>query len=370
MRIPLFKPHFPEPTRRAVTSDIDAILSTGKLMMGPHKDALEDGLRRACAREHAVSVNTCTTALTICLKHFGAEGGEILVPSGTFLTSVSSVLFAGGTPVLVDMNPETLSFDLADLRRKLTPRTKGLVWVHLTGVISPEYKEILAFAKENGLFVIEDCAHALGARVPEGPAGSLGDAGCLSFYPTKIVTSGTGGAIVTDDAALARFAVKMRLFCKDPETQAIDGLGNDWFLDEIRACVAQHQLALLDEQLARRRAVAAAYDAALAGTPGLRLLHLPQGNLSSYYQYPVFLDQGIDHAALTKALAANHGVQAKKIYVPTHEENCFRHLDDGSLGRTAATLHASLCLPVYVTMSDEEIRTVTDGLKAELAVLR
>lgn len=363
MKTPLFKPYFPEDCRRRILADVDEILTTGKLMLGAHKDALEAGFAQLCGVPHAVSVNTCTTALTLCLKYFGAEGHDVLVQSGSFLTSVSSVLFAGGRPVLVDLNPATLGPALDDLERKITPQTKGLVWVHLTGIVSPEYEAILEFARSRGLFVIEDCAHALGAEVAAGRAGSLGDAGCFSFYPTKIITSGTGGMVTTADPELKSYVELMRLFCRHKD--GINCVGNDWFLDEIRCCVARHHLAELDAQLARRREIAALYDRELAGVPGITLLSRPADNLPSFYQYPVFLDLDRDHAALLAALKARE-IEAKKIYDPVHRENAFRHLDKGGLERTDAALGSSVCLPLFVEMGDDQVRAVAGALKAEL----
>ena len=203
--------------------------------------------------------------------------------------------------------------------------------------------------------------------------GSLGDAGCFSFYPTKIITSGTGGMISTSDPGLEEYARQTRIFGKVLEggnKGEIIRFGNDWFLDEIRCCVAKHQLGLLDEILAGRRAVAARYRQALEGVPGISLLEQPQGLDFSYYQFPVFLDPGPDPASrrdsLAKALKDKHGVEAKAIYKPTHRETAFRVYDNGSLSRTEDTLDRSLCLPVYLGMTDQEFETVVNGLRAEL----
>ena len=150
------------------------------------------------------------------------------------------------------------------------------------------------------LFVIEDAAHAHGAKVDGRPAGSFGDASCFSFYPTKILTSGTGGILLTDDDALAKFAREMRIFGKEAETGEIIHLGNDWFLDEIRACIAFHHAGELQMQVARRQAIAARYMAALANQPGLRLLDVPAGSEPAWYQFPIFLDDAADREALIK----------------------------------------------------------------------
>ncbi len=363
IRIPLFKPYFPPESRRAILDDLDQVLASGRLMNGPFQARLEESFGRAVGAPHAVSVNSCTTALTVCLRYFGADGADVLVPSGSFVTSVSSILFAGGRPILVDMNPATLSFDLADLERKLTPRTKGLVWVHLTGVISPEYAEVIRFAGDHGLFVIEDCAHALGASIDGRPAGSLGDAGCYSFYPTKIITSGTGGMITGADADLAAFAREMRMFGKRAEDGEIVRLGNDWFLDEIRCCVAFHQLEGLATNLAARRAVAADYYRGLGDVPGLTMLDHPSGAQPSFYQFPVFLAGGEERDRVRDELKQTHGIETKGIYKPTHREIVLQKYDDGRLARTEQTLDRSLCLPIYPDLTAEQVGEVIGRLR-------
>lgn len=369
MTIPLFRPTFPSATRAAILADIDRILESGALMPGPHNQALEAALRTMVGVEHAATVNSCTTALTVALSYLGVQGGEVLVSSAAFITSVSSIMFAGGTPVLVDINPRTLSFSLDDLRRKVTSKTRGLVWVHLTGVISPEAEQIMAFAGENRLFIVEDCAHALGASLGRYQAGAMGDAACFSFYPTKIVTSGTGGALVTRISALDAYARKMRVFGKDPRTNVVDALGNDWFLDEIRACVAEHHLRCLPEQAGRRQSIAARYNSAFSSLPGIELPDVPPYSRPSYYQYPVLLRDRACQEQVAQRLADLHGIQSKKIYLPTHEEACLKFLDDGTLRQSEETLHRSLCLPIHPAMSDLEVEKVIDSFQKELAEL-
>jgi dTDP-4-amino-4,6-dideoxygalactose transaminase len=135
------------------------------------------------------------------------------------------------------MNPETFSFDLEDLARKLTPNTKGVIWVHMIGIISQEYQKIVNFCRDHELFLIEDCAHAHGAEIDGKMAGTLGDAGCFSFFPTKVLTTGTGGMITTNNAELMVYAKEVRLLGRHIETGEIVHKSNDWFMDEIRACI-------------------------------------------------------------------------------------------------------------------------------------
>jgi dTDP-4-amino-4,6-dideoxygalactose transaminase len=259
-----------------------------------------------------------------------------------------------------------MSFDMVSLEKKCTPRTKGLIWVHLTGLMASNYRAILDFAKKRGLFVIEDCAHAHGARVDGREAGSLGDVGCFSFFPTKLMTSGVGGMITTNDARLDRFAREMRFFGRNLDAGEVVREGNDWVMDEFRACVAVAQFGEFDAMLARRRAIAGLYQRALANQPGLRLPFVPDNVEHAYYQFPVFLNDRAAAVRAGKALAEKHGIQAKRIYLPVHEEKMFAQYDDGSFRGAEDMLHRSLCLPMHAALSDDDIERASAALVAEV----
>lgn len=366
----LTRPHFPAEVRHAIGRDIDGILESGRLMMGPWAKKFEALFATLTGCEHAVSVSTATNALQITLSHIGIEGKDVLVPAGSFITDVSVIEFAGGRPILVDMNPRSLALDLDDLKRKLTPQTTAMIWVHLTGMIAEDFQAIQGFARDHNLFLLEDASHAHGATVDGVSAGGLGDAGVFSFYPTKIVTSGTGGMLTTDNAALARFARELRLFGKQEGTGEVVHYGNDWFLDEIRACVGYHHACLLSDQIETRRALANQYHQCLANQPGLRLLEVPNTVNPAWYQYPVFLDEDIDRAALMTVLKSTHGFEAKGIYRPTHEEHIFRRFDDGSLRHTEETLHRSLCLPMHPGLAEQDVSRISEALVREIRAQR
>lgn len=363
--IQISRPHFSDDQRRSILNGIADILATGRLMMGPYLAKLERDFSAYTGTTYSVGVNSCTTALQICLMYFGAEGFEVLVPAAAFTTDLSAPRWSGAKPVLVDIDPTTLSFDLKDLQRKLTPRCKGIVWVHLTGLISPQHQAIVDFAKQNNLFLLEDCAHAQGASVDGRKAGSIGTAGCFSFFPTKLMTCGSGGMITTNDPALDRFAREMRLFGRSVETGEVVREGNDWFLDEFRACIAGAQLADLDTMLSRRRAIGRRYHDVLANQPGISLIDAPI-ETNAFYQFPVFLDKRVNAAELGKALGQKHGIQAKRIYLPVHEEKIFHEYDDPSLKVTEDVLHRSLCLPMHPELTDSEIERIGAALVGEV----
>jgi perosamine synthetase len=369
MSIPFTKPYFSPEARHEILSAIDGVLASGRLMLGEQTERFERAFAEYIGTAHGVSTNTCTTALQIALMHYVVRGCEVLVPSASFITDVSVVRWAGGTPVLVDCDPATLSFDLDDLRRKVTSRTRAVIWVHLTGIVSSSWREIVAFAREHDLKLIEDCAHAHGAVVGGRKAGSLGDVACFSFYPTKVMTTGTGGMMTTDDADLAAAAREIRNFGRERGVGATVREGNDWFLDEIHACLGYWQLQELEQGLARRRAIARRYDELLSGVPGLRLLEVPREQLPAWYHYTVFVDDAVDYARLASALKEKHGIPTKPIYIPLHQEKIFRDLDDGSLRGAETALNRSLCLPMYVEMDDRQVEIVADAVATEIREL-
>ena len=366
MSISFAKPSFSPAARQRILATVSDILESGRLISGKSTLQFESAFRALTSCNHAVSTNSCTTALQIALNHFDVRDHEVLVPAAAFITDVSVVNWCGGVPVLVDIDPETLSFDLDDLRRKITPRTKGIIWVHLTGFISPHWREILAVARAHGLFVIEDCAHAHGASVDGFPAGSLGDVGCFSFYPTKVLTCGTGGMLVTNDDVMARSAREMRMFGRENGTGPVIREGNDWFLDELRACVGYEQVCELPAFLERRRQIAHRYRTALSGAPFIRHLAVPEGNHPAYYHFVIFLDDRIDHVAFSNRLQAQYGIPARPIYPPLHEEAIFCDLDTGTLHQASRMLHRSLCLPMHVDLSDAEVDLIATAIIREL----
>ena len=365
--IPFTKPYFSDVARAEILVAIDRILASGQLILGEYTVKLEAAFAAYTGCADAVTSSTCTSALQMCLEHYDVRGREVLVPAAGFITDVTVVKWAGGTPVLVDTDPATLSFDLDDLARKLTPRTKGLIWVHLTGLISPAWREIVAFARERGLFLIEDCAHAHGATVAGHKAGSLGDVGCFSFYPTKIMTTGTGGILTTSNPALARTARELRNFGKDAGVGAVVREGHDWLLDEVRACLGCFQLQELEENLAARGRIAQAYQEAFAGVAGVRCLTVPADQRPSWYHYTLFVDPPIDYDRLATGLSTRHGIPTKPIYPPLHHERIFRDLDTGTLGQSEAMLGRSLCLPLYPEMTTAQVTAVIAAVKSELA---
>lgn len=336
-------------------------MTSGTLMAGEFSLEFERLFMELTDRKFGVSVSTATTGLQIALRHAGVAGGEVLVPAASFITDVSAIQMEGATPILVDIDPETLSFDMDDLERKVTARTKAMIWIHLIGLIAENHADISSFAKQHDLFVIEDASHAHGATIDGRPAGSFGDVGVFSFYPTKLMTTGTGGMLVTDDECLSDYARSLRMFGKELQTGEIVNMGNDWFMDEFRACLVVHQARALKAGVERRREAAARYLANLRNKNFVNCLSIGRSSFPSWYQFPVFLHEDIDAQSVREAMNRQN-VSCKQIYKPVHHEALFRDLDRPGLENTERVLGQSLCLPMFVDITDSEIDHVTDTL--------
>ncbi|TBR24171.1 DegT/DnrJ/EryC1/StrS family aminotransferase [bacterium] len=373
----------PEPVRCArpaftgvpeILKDVEAVLRSGRLMMGPFLQAFESEFAAFVGTKHAVALSSCTAALETVLRRLELGGREVVVPTNTFIASGNAVLYAGGTLVLADTDPASLQLSAAELRRRLTPRTAAVLLVHLGGAVSPDLDEIAALCRERGVVLVEDCAHAHGAAFKGRRAGSLGLAGCFSFYPTKIMTTGSGGMLTTDDDGLAEYARSLRLHGRGEGRRggldAIENLGNDWFLDEVRCVLGVHQLRGLPAALAARRRVAAAYGRLLASVPGVSPVDPGASCEPSFYKYMVLLPPGTDLADVSRRML-EAGVETEQLYwPPCHLQPVYQRLlktRAGDFPQAEASLGRQLCLPLHPGVSDDDARRAVDALRSALA---
>jgi len=359
--IPITKPWFPQSMRDEIITDISDILSSRELMLGKYTELFESSYSQIAKTKFAISISSATAGLQIALRYADVNGGEVLVPAASFITDITSIQMEGAKPILVDINPDTLTFDYNDLKKKLSKNTKAIIWVHLTGYIGEEYKKIKAFAKDNGLFLIEDASHAHGAQVDGKLAGSLGDVGVFSFYPTKIITTGSGGMLTTNNQEFADFAKSMRLFGKNFETGEVTLQGNDWFLDEFRCCIGFHQSRYLAANLQRRRQIAQIYIENIEKINHVSTLKTSKNNLPAWYQFPLFCDDFIDHNALRQNLN-KLGISCKKIYIPIQKEKIFKSFEEQGNFNANEILEKSVCLPIFVDLKDEDIEKTIETL--------
>jgi len=364
------RPLFPEADIDAATKAIADVLRGGRLILGPHMRAVEAAYAEEVGVEHAVAVHSCTAALETCFRHYGEAGKEVIVPTNTFVATANAVRYAGMEPVFADMNSVDYGIDVDDAIAKMTERTKVVVVVHISGFIPVGIERLRDVCADRGVVLIEDCAHAHGARLDGVAAGALSQAGCFSFYPTKILTSGAGGMITTDDAELAALGRSLRHHGQGASLERIENAGNDWLLDEVRCVLLGLQLKRQPEFLATRRAVAARYDELLSKDDRITLPTLQRGMEPSYYKYPVLLPEGVAPGAIRSTMSEKHRVDLGALYAPpVHLMPVFQRelgTKAGMCPNAEALLARQVTLPMHAALSVSDADRVVEALDETL----
>ncbi len=345
--------------------DFRAILAGGRLTQGQFLDRFERAFSEYVGVAHAVGMSSGTAPLEVALRYFGVEGGEVIVPTNTFAATANAVILAGGTPVFADLDPSTLCSGLGEVDGLLTGRTRAVIAVHLAGLIVPGIDDISAWCRANSLFLLEDAAHAHGSRIGDRAAGALADAASFSFYPSKVMTSGEGGMLTTNDPELAAFARSFRSHGQAADSRSIVRLGSNYRLPELSAALGLSQLRKLDEIIARRARLADRYRQRLGSRKDIRLIATPENQVHSHYKLPVVLPPGMRRDRMTAALSAQ-GIATGSIYwPPCHLEPYFA----GQSGEIRAhcpvaeeILSRTLTLPLHTGMSLEEVDLVCESL--------
>jgi L-glutamine:scyllo-inosose aminotransferase len=286
---------------------------------------------------HGVCCTNGSVAIELALQALGLEpGAEVIVPAYTFVATASSVAFCQGVPVFVDVDPRTYCIDPERIREAITPRTKGIIVVHLACNMA-DMDAILSIAREAGLFVIEDCAHAHGHRWNDRGAGSLGDASTWSFQTTKLMTAGEGGAVLTSDETTAmRLQSLVNCGRKEPGYDAFSGrvMGKNSRITEWQAALLSAGLERLDAQTTLREERTAALQARLEGIPGLGFTQRdPRNTRRAAYQFIVKYDPvgfaGVHRDRVLEALRAEGVPCEGDFYVPLYEDPLFA-MDPGT----------------------------------------
>lgn len=350
---------------------IEDVMRSGKFILGPQVEAFEREMAATCGVRHAVGVASGTDALLLSLRVAGVGAGdEVILPAFSYIATADVVSLLGATPVFCDIVPDTFNLDPAQLERHLTPRTKAVVPVHLFGQPA-EMDRILALARSarrGRLAVIEDAAQAVGAARAGRPAGSLGDFGCLSFYPTKNLGAyGDAGMVLTSSPVAASRLRSLRGHGAAAHKYISEELGWNSRLDELQAAILRVKLRHLAEWTAARQSHAARYESLLRAVPGLTLPRVAPGSTHVFHQYTVRV---ADRERVQKHLASEGIASAVYYPVPLHLQPMFAHLgyQPGSMPQAERAALEVLSLPIYPELTPQQIERVAAAVAA--AVIR
>jgi len=290
---------------------------------GPFIKAFEEKFAARFNRKHAIAVCNGTAALDAAIEALGiGAGDEVIMPSFTIISCVMQIVRNGAKPVLIDSDPQTWNMDVRAIEARITKRTKVIMAVHIYG-LPVDMDPLLALATKYGLKVLEDSAQMHGQTYKGRACGSLGDISTFSFYPNKLITTGEGGMVVTDDDDLAEQVRSLRNLCFRPESRFVhDRLGWNLRMTSMQAALGLAQLERLDEFVARKRRMGAMYQELLGGLEGIQL---PQASTvfadSLYWVFGIVLD---DHLNLTAAdvmkRLATEGIGTRPFFYPMHQQ--------------------------------------------------
>jgi perosamine synthetase len=350
-----------------------AVMRSDRLSLGPEIQAFEASLAKRAGRKFAVGVNSGTSALHLCVKGLGiGEGDEVITTPFSFVATTNCILFENATPVLVDIDPVSYNMDPAKVEAAITPRTKAILPVEVFGNPA-HFAAYEAIAKKHGLYLIEDSCEALGAQLDGRPAGNFGDCGVFAFYPNKQITTGEGGALVTDDEALRDMAVSLR-----NQGRATDAwlsharLGYNYRMSEITAVLGKVQVSRLDEIVAKRRAAAAMYDAALADVADIHLPPMHDRPTASWFVYVIRLADRFTRedrdAVLADLNAASIG--CNNYFVPIHTQPYVSELlgtKEGDFPLTESLAARTIAIPFFANLTESQVARVKDVLTTAIA---
>lgn len=333
---------------------------------GKYVELFEAAFAEFCGVRHAVTCCNGTVALHLALAALGVgQGDEVLVPTLTFVATANAVTYCGARPVFVDSEAETWNLDPARIEEKITPRTKGIVAVHLYGHPA-EMDALRSVARRRGLFLLEDAAEAHGALYKGARAGSLGDAAAFSFYGNKIIATGEGGMVTTNDDALAARVRLLRGQGMDPERRYwFPVVGYNYRMMNIPAAIGLAQLERAGWHVGRRREVAAAYLRLLRGVPSLRRQAESEWAEHAYWMFTVILG---DEAAASRDRVMErlneHGIETRPVFYPIHQLPPYRDAARGEDFPVAESLaRRGVSLPTWAGLSADDVSYVCERLR-------
>jgi UDP-N-acetyl-3-dehydro-alpha-D-glucosamine 3-aminotranferase len=345
---------------RALKAEIDAavgrVLASGRYILGPEGEAFEREIASFTGAAHAVGVNSGTDALHLPLVAAGiGSSDEVIVPAFTFFATAEAVSYTGARPVFADVDPGTFNLDPGSLKKSISSRTKAVIVVHLFGQCAA-LDEIAAICKQQELLLIEDCAQALGAEYQGRRAGSWGDFGAFSFYPTKnLAAVGDAGLITTNNPERDK-VLRMLRHHGSRQTYLHERVGWNSRLDELQAAVLRVKLARLEEFNAARRKVAARYRSELAAAP----LELPAEDRRGTHVYHQFTVKTGRRDALREALT-REGIASSVFYpLPLHRQPAYEPANRAlSLPASEAAAKSVLSLPINPLLDDAAIDRIS-----------
>ncbi len=375
--IPIAKPYLTEEEAQAA---YDTIL-TGWITQGPRVAEFEEKFAQYTGAKYAVAVSNCTTALHLSMIVAGIKAGdEVICPSMSYIASANSIKYVGATPVFAEVDPATYNLDVADVEKRITPRTKAILLVHQIGMPA-DIDAFAALAKKHQLHLIEDAACAAGSSYKGKKIGSHSDLVCFSLHPRKVISTGDGGFITTNNEEyynrmklLRQHGMSVNDRVRHESSKLIFEdhveVGYNYRMTDIQAAVGIKQLAKLDWIVGERRKIAQTYLSQLGDIPFIRLPHEQEGYFSNYQSFSIYLHPECPlsrNEIMQQMLDA--GIATRRGIMTTHRETAYKEESAHcQLPKSEDAADNSIILPLYIPMKDEDVQLVISTFRKILGV--
>ena len=364
--IPVARPALVGNERKYV---LDCIDSNWISSVGKYTQLFEESFANFCQSRHAIACTNGTIGLHLALLAVNIlPGDEVIVPTLTYIATANAVVYCGGTPIFVDCDPETWNIDPVQLAKTITPRTKAIIPVHLYG--NPcDMDPIMEIAKHNNITVIEDAAEAHGALYKGKCVGGIGDLATFSFYGNKLLTTGEGGMVVTNDDLLAQHIRQLRGQGQDPHRRYwFPIVGYNYRMTNIVAAIGLAQMEKADWHIAQRRQIAEWYKKYLTGTPELILPVEREWTCNVYWLYSVVLSDEcqVPRDKVQQRLVDN-GIETRPFFFPVHILPPYSTKDSEEAYPVAERISANgINLPTWAGLNEEQVKYISQSLKGAL----
>ena len=358
-KIPLCRPSIGEEEIKSVVE----VIKSGWMAHGTKNREFEEQFQAYLGVKHAITMNSCTSALHLAVEGLGIKG-EVIVPSFTFVASVNAILLSGARPVLVDIEEGTRNISPVQIERAITDKTEAIMVVHYAG-LPASMPKIIEIAQQNNLRIIEDSAECLGGSYNNNQAGSY-DIGCFSFFPTKNITTGEGGMFTTNDDELAN---RIRALCahgidsttlkREKETRpwirVASGFGYNFRMSNLSAAIGVEQMKKIESLNDRRRQLAELYLRQLQHIPSIQFQQVQEGFVHSWQMFTILVPEALRDRLIH--YLRSHGVGASVHFdPPIHEQSVYRNIKQGETLETTRKVAKSLItLPLFPHMESDEV---------------
>ena len=365
-------PYFPEEEIPKILDKIKDVLQNKEMLtMGRYVKEFEKKFSNYIGTKYGIATNSCTSALETALRCINVRNREVIVPTQTFIATGSSVVNAGGKVVFADVNPNNYNISLKSIKEKITNKTRAVIVVHFAGLITEEIFEIKELCKENNIYLIEDCAHAHGASINGIKAGNIGDIGCFSFYATKIMTTGEGGMITTNDKELYHkmASIRNRGIDTGSDKEIYVNIGSNYRMTEICAILGLSQLKYLDKFIKHRNKIAKIYNETFEKLEEKNLVEIIKYSKNithSYWRYVLKLSEKIDRKKLQGILLKKRIKIDWPYDPPLHLQPVFRKIYktcEGLLPIAEKEMKRHICIPIHLKINENDAVYISETIK-------